>query len=138
MYKGFQDRFSDWARNLKATEEATMIERQGVLGDLLYELNKRGKKFPDLYAFKRSAVSGGYRMHYAKGELQWDTDSNLGIYFADIAGRPLPPDQLKFEKNAAAPLPDIVCRCPNYQLRTRFYQAGDKIEHEVLVEPPGR
>jgi hypothetical protein len=136
--KGFQDRFTEWAHTFKATEEATMIERQGVLGDLLYELNKRGKKFPDFYAFKRSAVTGGYRMHYAKGELQWDTDANLAVYFADINGKALPPEQLRFEQNTSAPLPDIVCRCPSYQLRTRFYQTGDKIEHEVLVEPPGR
>lgn len=137
-FRGFQDRFTEWAHGFKATEEATMIERQGVLGDLLYELEKRGKKFPDLFAFKRSAVTGGYRMHYAKGELQWDTDSNLSVYFADINGRAPPPEQLRFETNTAAPLPDIVCRCPSYQLRTRFYQAGDKIEHEVLVEPPER
>jgi hypothetical protein len=136
--KGFQDRFAEWAGNFKATEEATMIERQGVLGDLLYELNKRGKKFPDFYAFKRSAVTGGYRMHYAKGELQWDTDANLAVYFADINGKALTPEQLCFEKNTSAPLPDIVCRCPSYQLRTRFYQTGDKVEHEVLVEPSGR
>jgi len=136
--KGFQDRFMEWARNFKATDEATMIERQGVLGDLLYELNKRGKKFPDLFAFKRSAVTGGYKMHYAKGELQWDTDNNLGIYFADINGKPLSPDRLCFEQNLSAPLPDIVCRCPSYQLRTRFYQTGDKTEHEMLVEPPRR
>jgi hypothetical protein len=136
--KGFQDRFFEWAGEFRATEEATMIERQGVLGDLLYELEKRGKKFPDLPSFKRSAVTGGYRMHYAKGELQWDTERDLRVYFADIAGRPLPPEQLCFEKNPAAPLPDILCRCPSYQLRTRFYQTGDKIEHEVLVESPGR
>jgi hypothetical protein len=135
--KGFQDRFTEWSHNFKPTEEATMIERQGVLGDLLYELEKRGKRFPDFYAFKRSAVSGGYRMHYAKGELQWDTDVNLGVYFADIDGKALPPERLCFDKNASAPLPDIICRCPSYQLRTRFYQAGDKIEHEVLVEPAG-
>jgi len=75
---------------------------------------KRGKKFPDLFAFKRSAVTGGYKMHYAKGELQWDTDNNLGIYFADINGKPLSPDRLCFEQNLSAPLPDIVCRCPSY------------------------
>ena len=136
--RGFQDRFTEWAAGFKATDEATMIERQSVLGDLLYELQKRGKKFPDFFAFKRSAVSGGYRMHYAKGELQLDTDTDLRVYFDDIAGQPLSPNQLRFEKNSSAPLPDIVCRCPSYQLRTRFYQIGDKVEHEVLIEAPGK
>ncbi|MDB5297647.1 MAG: hypothetical protein JWO31_3630 [Phycisphaerales bacterium] len=137
--RGFQDRFAEYAAVLTATPTATLIERQGVVGDLLAELNKRGQRFPTVDGFRRAAVAGGYRMHYTKGELSWESDADLKSYFADMVGRPLGPDALYFEPRPGAPLPDIVCRCDKaFQLRTRFHRAaGDKLEHEVGVERPG-
>jgi hypothetical protein len=134
--RGFQDRFNEYAAALEPTSEATLMDRQGVLGDLLAELAKRGRRFTSFPSFKRAALAGGYRMHYTKGELQWDSDPDLRIYFADLDGRALPPEQLYFEPRDGAPLPDIVCRYTNqFQLRTRFYPGTkDKLEHEVLVE----
>lgn len=134
--RGFQDRFVEWAGSLEATEVATMMERQSVLGDLLGELTRKGKKFNDLTHFKRSAMAGGYRMHYSKGGLSWDSDPDVRVYFASIDGKALTTDQLFFSPRTAGPLPDIVCRCLSYTLRTRFYAVGDKYEHEIFLEPP--
>ena len=136
--KGFQERFHEYAAALDPTPTATLIERQGVLGDLLAELNKRNLRFNNVQQFKRTAVAGGYRMHYTKGELSWESERDLRVYFADMAGRPLGPEDLFFEARAGSPLPDIVCRChKDFQLRTRFHRAGDRLEHEVAVEKPG-
>jgi len=136
--RGFQDRFVEFARGIKPTPTATVIERQGVLGDLYSELTKRGMRFANLTQFKRAAVAGGYRMHYTKGELTWETEKDLKVYFSDVTGRTLPPESLYFEARPGAPLPDIVCRChSDYQLRTRFHRTSDRYEHEVAVEKPG-
>ena len=43
--RGFQDRFNEYAAALEPTSEATLMDRQGVLGDLLAELAKRGRRF---------------------------------------------------------------------------------------------
>jgi hypothetical protein len=136
--RGFQSRFTEFANTLDPTAEATMMDRQSVLGDLLGELARHGKRFTNLSQFKRAALLGGYRMHYTKGELQWDSEPDLKVYFADVDGNAMPPEKLFFENHASSPLPDIVCHCSDhFQLRTRFFRNGDKIEHEVLVEAPG-
>ena len=46
--RGFQDRFTEYASALQATPTATLIERQSVLGDLLWELDKRGLRFQSI------------------------------------------------------------------------------------------
>jgi hypothetical protein len=50
--KGFQDRFAEYAAALDPTPTATLIERQGVLGDLLAELNKRNLRFASVQQFR--------------------------------------------------------------------------------------
>jgi hypothetical protein len=133
--RGFQDRFLEYARDLTSTPTATLIERQAVLGDLLSELSRRGDAFANLGQFKKAAIAGGYRMQYTKGELTWETDADLGVYFSDIAGRTLRPDELYFAPRAGALLPDIVCRpADSFQLRTRFHRAGERVECEVVLE----
>lgn len=135
--RGFQDRFSEYASTLEATPTATLIERQGVLADLLSELDKRGLRFSNISQFRKTAMTGGYRMHYTKGELSWESEKDLKVYFSDIAGRSLSESDLYFEQRPGAPLPDVVCRCAKeLQLRTRFHRAGDRYEHEILVESP--
>jgi hypothetical protein len=45
---------------------------------------------------------------------------------------------LYLQDRQKAPLPDIVCKClPATQIRTRFYKAGEKTEHESVLEPFG-
>ena len=110
--RGFQDRFNEYAAALEPTSEATLMDRQGVLGDLLAELAKRGRRFTSFPSFKRAALAGGYRMHYTKGELQWDSDPDLRIYFADLDGRALPPEQLYFEPRDAPPSPTSSAATP--------------------------
>ena len=133
---GFQKRFVDYARKLEATDEATLIENQEVLADLLVELKGRGTTFATVSDLKRAAVKEGYRMHYTRGNLTWQTEPNISIYFADAKRKPFRDDELFFFQRAGAPLPDLVCRySKDAQLRTRFYTQDGAIKHEVLVEP---
>jgi hypothetical protein len=137
--KSFQDRFIEYAHGLEASPEATLIENQGVLADLLTELQNRGRKFDTMTAFKQVAVKGRYRLHYTRGQLKWHTDPNPAVYFCDLDDKPFPADKLFFFPRDAAPLPDMVCRFSDKtSLRTRFFKLEDgKLEHEVLVEGVG-
>src|SRR5678815_418060 len=54
--KSFQERFIEFAQNLKATPEATVMENQNVLADLLTELDSRGRRFDSMAAFRTVAV----------------------------------------------------------------------------------
>lgn len=131
----FQDRFFEYARGLKATPEATLIERQGVLADLLIELSARGHRFDDMREFRRLVLGGKYRLHYSRGELEWDTDRQISTYFCDPAGRQFDADEL-FLASHPGQLPDIVCQCgPHLRLRTRFHEQADQSDHELLIEP---
>jgi hypothetical protein len=138
--EGFQQRFVEWARTLAPTPEANMLERQDVLADLLTALEERGERFDELAEFRMAVVTGGYRLHYTKGRIKWQTAADPLLYFSDLDGRPFRKDELYFERRAGAPLPDVVCRpADGIQLRTRFHEAGgNSIEHEVLVQPTAR
>ncbi len=134
--QGFQDRFSEWAIALQPTSEATMIERQDTLGDLLVALHQDGQTFKDILSFRSAIVGNGYKLRYTKGNVEWTTGDSPQVYFSDLSGRLYPPRDLYMQYTANAPLPDIICRAaPAIQLRTHFYKAGDKLEHEVLIEP---
>jgi hypothetical protein len=133
---GFQKRFVEYARNLKPTAEATLMENQEVLADLLVELRNRGTTFDSVTEMRTAAVKAGYRMHYSRGMLNWSSQPDISTYFKDLDGRPFTRDELYFFRRAGAPLPDLVCRwAKDLQFRTRFYEEGGKIEHELLVEP---
>jgi hypothetical protein len=44
-------------------------------------------------------------------------------------------DRLHFLHRRGAPLPDVICRpIDGLQFRTRFYNARDRIEYEILIE----
>ena len=136
--KGFQARFLEYARGLRATPEATLIENQGILADLLTELTGKGRTFGTMLDFKRAVVRGRYRLHYTRGQLKWHTAANPAVYFADLKGRAYEAGELYLDARGAAPLPDIVCRYTDQvQLRTRFHRDTGKLEHEVVVEPVG-
>ena len=134
--EGFEKRFVEYARALKPTPQATLLENQDVLGDLIVELNKLGKQYDTVDALREAVVQGRYRLTYTRGALRWTTDDDVGVYFRDATGHPLRSDHLYFQGRRGAPLPDLVCRySPEMQFRTRFYVEDGKTEHEVLVEP---
>ena len=136
---GFQKRFVEFARTLKPTNEASLMENQEVLADLLVELRARGMNFDRVSDLREAAVKAGYRMNYVRGGLKWRSDPEVMTYFRDTKGRPFRDDELYFSQRTGAPLPDLVCRwSKDVQFRTRFYYEQDRIEHEVLVETPGR
>jgi hypothetical protein len=130
-----QQRFGEWAMRLQPTKEATFLERQDILADLLTGLADQGKRFRDMNGFKNAVVDNGLQIRYSRGRLNWQTEKDPSVYFADMEGRPYGPKELFFQPRAGAPLPDIVCRAAaQVQIRTRFYGTGKKIEHEVLIE----
>ena len=134
--EGFERRFVEYARQLKPTPQATLLENQDVLGDLIVELKRLGKQYDSVDALRDAVVQGRYRLTYTRGALKWTTDDDVGVYFSDATGHPFRADQLFFQDRRGAPLPDLVCRySPEMQFRTRFFVENGKIEHEVLTEP---
>ena len=137
---GFQKRFTEYAQSLAPTREATYLDNQTVLADFLVALKQRGRSFETIESFRKALQRGRVRLQYSKGSLEWRSAEDSDEYFRDVDGRLMSSEELSFEPRAGAPLPDLVCRAlERTQLRTRFHQAGEKIEHELLVEPrPGR
>ena len=135
---GFQARFEEFATALEATPEATLIERQTVLADLLIESAKAGRRYGDVRQFREDVVATNVRLRYTKGQVKWQTSPDLRVYFADLDDRPFDANELYFDHRGTSPLPDLVCRGTGAtRLRTRFHDAGgSRIEHEVLCEPP--
>jgi len=129
---GFQARFEEWARKLEATPEATMIERQQVLADMLTESARQGRRFSDVRAFREDVIASRARIRYTKGQIKWETSSDPQVYFCDLGGGQLDGSELFFEQRGTDPLPDLVCRTGKTRLRTRFYSAEGRTEHEVL------
>jgi hypothetical protein len=136
---GFQQRFLEFARTLEPTPEASMIERQEILADMLIALSERGERFDGIGDFRRAMSLNRYRMSYTKGDVKWQTSSDSETYFQNLDGTPLRRDELYFDPRSGAPLEDVVLRAPRQiKLRTRFHQSGRKVEHEVLIEEPAR
>jgi hypothetical protein len=134
--KGFQERFVEYARDMKPTPASAMLERQNVLADLFKGLSANGRSFKDVTAFKNEVMGGGYRLTYPMGTFRWETDPNAAVYFSNMDGKPFDRDSLYFEPRRGAPLPDLVCKPGGRtQIRSRFFREEDAIEHEVLVEP---
>ncbi len=135
----FQAAFEAWARTMRATDEATLIERQETLGDLLIAYKDKGQSFDTVPEFRQKVVTQKVQMTYTRGVVKYETDPDPSVYFADLRGGVYPPRLLYFQPAERAPLPDIVCwPAPGFRVRTHFY-AGDKgkIEHEVSIEPVG-
>jgi hypothetical protein len=133
---GFEARFVEFAKTMRETPQATVLEHQDVLGDLIVELKKIGKTFDSVEALHQDATRNKYRMTYRRGPLRWTTDDDIGVYFCDAGGERYGRDELYFEPGRRGVLPDLVCRySPELRFRTRFYSEGGHVEHEVLVEP---
>ena len=141
-YPGFQDRFLEWAATLQPTVEATYIERQEVLADMLVAMHSYGRWFDDIETFRNSVARAGLEIQYSKGQIKWSSGKDTSLYFSRIDGDLFGPTELYVQPRRSAPLSDVVCRClPKNLLRTRFYKVADRIEHEVLIEstaPPAR
>jgi hypothetical protein len=135
--EGFHDRFVQYARNLQATPEATLIENQEVLADLLVDLDRDHHRFDDIASLRRFVSKGRLRLHYSRGDIAWDTEPGMTNCFASLDGSPFAPDDQYFSPRSGAPLPDVVCRCAGkLLLRTRFHDAkSGSIDHELLIEP---
>lgn len=135
-YKGFQDRFMEWAAKLEPSEEATCIERQEVLADMLMALRKYGITCTSIESFRSAAQRNQIEIQYSKGQIKWSTGKDTSLYFRRINGKLMTADELSLRPRRGAPLPDIVSRClPHTVLRTRFYRSGAEVEHETLFEP---
>lgn len=141
--KGFEDRFVEYARQLTATPEASLIERQEVLADLLMELRRQGRTFDRIADLREAAVRAKYSLRYNERGMEWTSDPDINTYFCDDAGQLLDATRLYFSERAGAPLPDIICRASDrLQFRTRFHASasGDRdgrFERELLIEAPG-
>jgi len=135
--RGFQDRFLDYARALQPSPEPTLIENQGVIADLLIDFARDGHRFDDIASLRQCVTQGNFHLHYSHGDLEWDTQKDMNVYFSDLNGKPFDSDQLFLSVRTGAPVPDLVCRCGNQiVLRTRFFDAEDNaVEHELLIEP---
>jgi hypothetical protein len=137
--EGFQDRFADWAVALQPTSEATVLERQDTLGDLLIGLAQDKMYFTDMALFRNAVISNGYKLRYTRGAIKWSTSDTPQIYFANLNGQIYSPAELFFQRSPDSPLADIICRATSQlQLRTHFYKGDKQIEHEVLIEPVGQ
>jgi len=131
----FRARFEDYALGLQPTAEASLIDRHDVLADLCSQLAVQGKRFSSVLEFRKTVEVMKYRLRYTRGEVSWTAEP--AAYFRDNAGVAFASDQLFFEPRKSAPLPDLVFNHPSYRIavRARFFRAGERIEHEVLVEP---
>jgi hypothetical protein len=136
--EGFESRFREYIPTMMPTQRATIIERQEVLGDLLIELKRMGKRYDRIQDFRKDLSENGYRLKYSKGEVRWTSEPDPEVYFSALDGRPLRDDELFFESRSQAPMPDMVYRGPGaLKLRMRFYDIGDVVHREVLVEGAG-
>jgi hypothetical protein len=134
-HDGFEKRFREWAFTLEPTREATYIELQNVLADLLVQLSAKEVRFEAVADFRDHVARTKPRLHYARGTLRWSTDRDPTVYFRASGGGWWSNEQLRFEPRTGAPLPDLVFRpLDGLSLRARFRYERGEIEHETLVE----
>jgi hypothetical protein len=133
--EGFEKRFVEYARDLQPTGQATVMENQEVIADLLVELRKVGKNFDTIPALREDITRENYRMTYTRGALRWTTSDDIAVYFRNASDETFRTDELYLQPRRSAPIPDLVCRYSgDLQFRTRFYLEEGKVEHEVIVE----
>ena len=134
--KNFRERFDEWAISLEPTIEATYIERQEVLGDMLLAMYEHDRSFTSMAEFREAVRRARLRIDYSSGQIRWSSGDDTGLYFSKTDGSAFNTEELFLQARRGAPLPDIVCETlPNTTLRTRFYRSGTRILHEMLFEP---
>ena len=137
-FGGFQRRFTEYARGLEPTREATFMENAEVLSDMMVEIFGAEKRtFRSVVDLRKHLERGKYQLKYTKGSLRWTTNPNIGLYFKDADGRDLPTSEVGLVANPGAPLSDLVMRpLGSLEYRARFYIAPDgKPDREILVTP---
>jgi hypothetical protein len=136
----FQDSFSEWALNVQPTPEATVLERQDTLGELLpFAVKQDRRSSKDMAIFRNTVVSHEDYIQYTRGHMKWTTSKQPIIYFSNLTGQVYSSRQLYFQASQETPLPDIVCHATDdLEIRTHFYHGDGKIEHEVYIEPAGQ
>jgi len=131
---GFRDRFLEYAQELQPTAQATLIENQATLADMIVGAAQKGRMFSSLDDLRTAATQERWRIEYHCGGLRWESAADPAVYFQSLEGAPLYDEQLHFELAAGRPLPDVVCACDGLKLRTRFSDGDGKTEHETIVE----
>ena len=85
--------------------------------------------------FRKDLTDNRYRLRYSKGEVRWTSEPDPQVYFMAPDGRPLHDDEMYFATRSQAPMSDLVYRGPGpLKLRMRFYDIGDIVQHEIIVE----
>lgn len=134
-YEGFQRSFIAFARQMKATPEATYMERQEVLADMLLAASEHGWAADDMAALRETVAKRHVHIDYSRGQIHWSTEPDTSVYFRDLQGGLFDASELYLSSRRSAPLPDIICRySPTMQLRTRFYREGGQTQHDTLLE----
>lgn len=135
-FRGFERRFTEYARALQPTPEATFMENAEVLSDMMVEIfGAENRTFRSVIDLRRHLERGKYQLKYTKGSLRWTTNPNIGLYFKDAEGRDMAANEVGLVANPGAPLSDLVMRpMGNLEYRARFYTAPDgKPDREILV-----
>jgi len=134
-YKGFQERFFAWAKQMAPTTEAAMIERHEILADMLIEFAKSGKTFATPDEFRAYAIKCKIVLTYRKGDITWQSDKNVANYFLDSAGNPYTPTTLRFSFRADATLPDLLARpSPQFLLKAQLIGNPSSADREVSLQ----
>lgn len=132
---GFEARFNEFAAQLAPTEEATMLQRQEILTQMILLLHQRDKRFDDIDELREFVTAVRYRLRYSRGNETYETDADPSVYFHGPDGQALSRDRLFFWRRPDAPIDDLVCRWKDgLQFRTRFFYAGERIEHDIVPE----
>lgn len=138
-FDDFRDRFNEWAANLEPSVEATYIERQEVLADMLIAMHDKNQTFTSIRQFRDTVERTRLRIDYSRGQIRWSSGDDASLYFSKMDGTPFDEAELYLQPRRTSPLPDIVCKAlPNTALRTRFYRTGNQLRHELLFEPIGQ
>jgi hypothetical protein len=135
--KDFRKKFNAWAAKLKPTPEATQLENLDILGDFLLAVTQHNRPAPaDMAVFRQLVVEQNLKIQYTKNKLTFSTAERPIQYFSDLSAKPYTADELFFQPDVTAPLPDIICQPAGsaYRYRTHFYQDVGKTEHELLIE----
>lgn len=137
---GFQALLLDYALALKPTREALLLERAGVLCDLLRSLHDRGKHFASADEFRAEVIRGGYRLEYRRGDVVWQTEADPALYFRDEQGREIDARALVLERGTGGAPPGLSWRVDDALIiRGRFHREGGKWDAVVeFAEPRGR
>ena len=131
---GFEQRFREWAANIKATPMAVYADHLTKLAELIRLFRGDGLSFASIGALRTHLSRGRFHLtEQREGELIMH-DENALTYLADLSSRDWSTQQLRFEQRGG-PLPDIVLTPPGGPtLRMRFFKRGKELDHDLSFE----